>query len=176
MKLKVILALLTVSSALTGCNDNNDITAKSNEIQLIKSEENKDPQQIESSYLSFLKNMEDENVKNITSINAGSNPSDVITYLENSKQKLEQIKPLAENLNKLGYPLLIQRINNMSKEIKDAKEIVTKMESEQNTANVKYLKNTHQQQIDTFSEYQKYIQNRYDVMHKAAENYHNTWR
>ena len=132
MSLKSIIAvgaILTCSSLLWGCGNNGNSAnqaSQQNEPE-VQVESWNDPKRLEASHLEALERMEKDHIHRMVSLSAHTDGDQVMTTLERSSQKLEEMRPLAEMLQHEGHPALLQRIQDMSGDIEGSKTALTEM-------------------------------------------------
>ncbi|MCM3174247.1 hypothetical protein [Paenibacillus sp. MER 99-2] len=164
MRLKSIVAVgavLACSSLLWGCgNGNNNHTAETN--NTVQSQGFGDPKRLEASHLEALERMEKDHIHRMVSLSASTDGDKVMTTLERSSQKLEEMRPLAEMLQYGGHPALLQRIQEMSIDIQGSKSVVAQMKDHPSDGKIKLQsasKSDALHHIGSFREYHQYMQN-----------------
>ncbi|MEW4430345.1 hypothetical protein AB1I68_23030 [Paenibacillus pabuli] len=165
MSLKSIIAvgaILTCSSLLWGCGNNGNSAnqaSQQNEPE-VQVESWNDPKRLEASHLEALERMEKDHIHRMVSLSAHTDGDQVMTTLERSSQKLEEMRPLAEMLQHEGHPALLQRIQEMSGDIEGSKSALTEMKKNPGDGKVKIQssKTDALHHISSFREYHQFMQ------------------
>ncbi|PAF31271.1 hypothetical protein [Paenibacillus sp. 7516] len=165
MSLKSIIAvgaILTCSSLLWGCGNNGNSAnqaSQQNEPE-VQVESWNDPKRLEASHLEALERMEKDHIHRMVSLSARTDGDQVMTTLERSSQKLEEMRPLAEMLQHEGHPALLQRIQEMSGDIEGSKSALTEMKKNPGIGKIKIQssKTDALHHISSFREYHQYMQ------------------
>lgn len=175
MSLKRIIAigaLLACTSLVWGCgngnNSNNMPTAEQTNPGEQQSQSWGDPKRLEASHLEALERMEKDHIHRMVSLSVKTDGDQVMTTLERSSQKLEEMRPLAEMLQYEGHPALLQRIQEMSGDIEGSKNAVTEMKNNppSGTIEIQSAKTDALQHINSFRDYHEYVQDQVKVMNK----------
>ena len=98
MRLKSIIAVgavLTCSTLLWGCGNGTANNTSQQQNDTVRSESWSDPKRLEASHLEALERMEKDHIHRMVSLSASTDGDKVMTTLERSSQKLEEMHPLA---------------------------------------------------------------------------------
>ncbi|MCG7384400.1 hypothetical protein [Paenibacillus sp. ACRRY] len=171
MNLKRILAFGTIfacSALIWGCGNNNTNSASPQQNNDVQTESWSDPKRLEASHLEALERMEKDHIHRMVSLSATTDSDKVMTTLERSSQKLEEMRPLAEMLQHEGHPALLQRIQEMSGDIQGSKSVVAQMKDNQGSEKIKIQssKTDALQHISSFRDYHDYVQNQIQNMNR----------
>lgn len=175
MRLKRIVAIgaiLACTSLVWGCgngnNSNNMPTAEQSNPSEQQTRSWGDPKRLEASHLEALERMEKDHIHRMVSLSVNTDGDQVMTTLERSSQKLEEMRPLAEMLQYEGHPALLQRIQEMSGDIEGSKNAVTEMKNNPPSGKIKIqsAKTDALQHINSFRDYHEYVQGQVKVMNK----------
>ncbi|MCM3134093.1 hypothetical protein M3629_14975 [Paenibacillus polysaccharolyticus] len=175
MSLKRIVAIgaiLACTSLVWGCgngnNSNNMPTAEQTNPSGQQARSWGDPKRLEASHLEALERMEKDHIHRMVSLSVNTDGDQVMTTLERSGQKLEEMRPLAEMLQYEGHPALLQRIQEMSGNIEGSKNAVTQMKNNPPSGKIKIqsAKTDALQHINSFRDYHEYVQDQVKVMNK----------
>nr|WP_154959763.1 hypothetical protein [Paenibacillus xylanexedens] len=175
MRLKRIVAIgaiLACTSLVWGCgngnNSNNMPTAEQSNPSEQQTRSWGDPKRLEASHLEALERMEKDHIHRMVSLSVNTDGDQVMTTLERSSQKLEEMRPLAEMLQHEGHPALLQRIQEMSGDIEGSKNAVTEMKNNPPSGKIKIqsAKTDALQHINSFRDYHEYVQGQVKVMNK----------
>ncbi|MDP9702254.1 hypothetical protein [Paenibacillus polysaccharolyticus] len=175
MSLKRIVAIgaiLACTSLVWGCgngnNSNNMPTAEQTNTNEQQTRSWGDPKRLEASHLEALERMEKDHIHRMVSLSVNTDGDQVMTTLERSSQKLEEMRPLAEMLQYEGHPALLQRIQEMSGDIEGSKNAVTEMKNNPPSGKIKIqsAKTDALQHINSFRDYHEYVQGQVKVMNK----------
>ncbi|WP_145333063.1 hypothetical protein [Paenibacillus xylanexedens] len=175
MSLKRIVAIgaiLACTSLVWGCgngnNSNNMPTAEQTNPSEQQTRSWGDPKRLEASHLEALERMEKDHIHRMVSLSVNTDGDQVMTTLERSSQKLEEMRPLAEMLQYEGHPALLQRIQEMSGDIEGSKNAVTEMKNNPPSGKIKIqsAKTDALQHINSFRDYHEYVQGQVKVMNK----------
>ncbi|MBY0204636.1 MULTISPECIES: hypothetical protein [Paenibacillus] len=175
MSLKRIVAIgaiLACTSLVWGCgngnNSNNMPTAEQTNPNEQQTRSWGDPKRLEASHLEALERMEKDHIHRMVSLSVNTDGNQVMTTLERSSQKLEEMRPLAEMLQYEGHPALLQRIQEMSGDIEGSKNAVTEMKNNPPSGKIKIqsAKTDALQHINSFRDYHEYVQGQVKVMNK----------
>ncbi|KAA8783122.1 hypothetical protein ABIE27_003179 [Paenibacillus sp. 4624] len=175
MSLKRIVAIgaiLACTSLVWGCgngnNSNNMPTAEQTNPNEQQTRSWGDPKRLEASHLEALERMEKDHIHRMVSLSVNTDGDQVMTTLERSSQKLEEMRPLAEMLQYEGHPALLQRIQEMSGDIEGSKNAVTEMKNNPPSGKIKIqsAKTDALQHINSFRDYHEYVQGQVKVMNK----------
>ncbi|MCP1135753.1 hypothetical protein NKT34_20855 [Paenibacillus polysaccharolyticus] len=175
MSLKRIVAIgaiLACTSLVWGCgngnNSNNMPTAEQTNPNEQQTRSWGDPKRLEASHLEALERMEKDHIHRMVSLSVNTDGDQVMTTLERSSQKLEEMRPLAEMLQYEGHPALLQRIQEMSGDIEGSKNAVTEMKNNPPSRKIKIqsAKTDALQHINSFRDYHEYVQGQVKVMNK----------
>ncbi|SCY36725.1 hypothetical protein SAMN05720606_104149 [Paenibacillus polysaccharolyticus] len=175
MSLKRIVAIgaiLACTSLVWGCgngnNSNNMPTAEQTNPNEQQTRSWGDPKRLEASHLEALERMEKDHIHRMVSLSVNTDGDQVMTTLERSSQKLEEMRPLAEMLQYEGHPALLQRIQEMSEDIEGSKNAVTEMKNNPPSGKIKIqsAKTDALQHINSFRDYHEYVQGQVKVMNK----------
>lgn len=175
MSLKRIVAIgaiLACTSLVWGCgngnNSNNMPTAEQTNPNEQQTRSWGDPKRLEASHLEALERMEKDHIHRMVSLSVNTDGDQVMTTLERSSQKLEEMRPLAEILQYEGHPALLQRIQEMSGDIEGSKNAVTEMKNNPPSGKIKIqsAKTDALQHINSFRDYHEYVQGQVKVMNK----------
>jgi D-arabinose 1-dehydrogenase-like Zn-dependent alcohol dehydrogenase len=159
----VIGTILACTSLIWGCgngNNNTNHSAVSESRQTEQAQSWGDPKRLEASHLEALERMEKDHIHRMVSLSASTDGDQVMTTLERSSQKLEEMRPLAEMLQYEGHPTLLQRIQDMSGDIEGSKNALTQMKSTMKTGKIKIqsAKTDALQHINSFRDYHEYVE------------------
>ncbi|MDT0121119.1 hypothetical protein Q9R46_00575 [Paenibacillus sp. RRE4] len=175
MSLKRIVAIgaiLACTSLVWGCgngnNSNNMPTAEQTNPSEQQTRSWGDPKRLEASHLEALERMEKDHIHRMVSLSVNTDGDQVMTTLERSSQKLEEMRPLAEMLQYEGHPALLQRIQEMSGDIEGSKNAVTEMKNNPPSGKIKIqsAKTDALHHINSFRDYHEYVQGQVKVMNK----------
>ncbi|MGE6575749.1 MULTISPECIES: hypothetical protein [Paenibacillus] len=169
MRLKSIIAVgavLTCSSLLWGCGNSTANDASRQQNNTVRSESWGDPKRLEASHLEALERMEKDHIHRMVSLNASTDGDQVMTTLERSTQKLEEMRPLAEMLQYEGHPTLLQRIQEMAGDIQNSKTVVAKMKNMPQDGKIKIQSENSDSlhHISSFREYHQYMQGKIQML------------
>lgn len=161
MRLKSIIAVgtvLTCSTLLWGCGNAN-MNHASEQNDTVQTESWSDPKRLEASHLEALERMEKDHIHRMVSLNASMDEDKVMTTLERSTQKLEEMRPLAEMLQHEGHPTLLQRIQEMAGDIQGSKQVVAEMKKLPQDGKIKIQSENSDSlhHISSFREYHQYM-------------------
>ncbi|QOS77104.1 hypothetical protein JNUCC31_20070 [Paenibacillus sp. JNUCC31] len=176
MRLKSIIAVgtvLTCSTLLWGCGNTN-MNQASEQTDTVQSESWNDPKRLEASHLEALERMEKDHIHRMVSLNASMDGDKVMTTLERSSQKLEEMRPLAEMLQHEGHPTLLQRIQDMSGDIQGSKQVVAEMKDLPQDGKIKIQSENSDSlhHISSFRDYHQYMQEKIQTLNKAKSATH----
>ncbi|CAM4500318.1 hypothetical protein [Paenibacillus xylanexedens] len=163
MRLKRFIAVgavLTCSTLLWGCGNGTANNASQQQNDTVRSESWSDPKRLEASHLEALERMEKDHIHRMVSLSASTDGDKVITTLERSSQKLEEMRPLAEMLQHEGHPALLQRIQDMSGDIQSSKSVIAEMKNLPQDGKIKIQSENSDSlhHISSFRDYHQYIQ------------------
>lgn len=95
-KLVAIGAVLVCTSLVWGCGNGNNNTSRSAVDQPNQNEQAQswgDPKRLEASHLEALERMEKDHIHRMVSLSVSTDEDQVMTTLERSSQKLEEMRP-----------------------------------------------------------------------------------
>ncbi|CAI6081508.1 hypothetical protein PAECIP112173_03231 [Paenibacillus sp. JJ-100] len=164
-------AILACTSLVWGCGTNSgngNHTAMDQSQQTEQAQSWGDPKRLEASHLEALERMEKDHIHRMVSLSVNTDGDQVMTTLERSSQKLEEMRPLAEMLQYEGQPALLQRIQEMSGDIEGSKNAVAKMKNSTRSGKIKIQssKTDALHHISSFRDYHEYVQGQVKVMNK----------
>ncbi|MCK6077924.1 hypothetical protein [Paenibacillus silvae] len=170
-QLVVIGTIFVCISLVWGCGNGNNNTSRSAVDQPNHNEQAQswgDPKRLEASHLEALERMEKDHIHRMVSLSVSTDEDQVMTTLERSSQKLEEMRPLAEMLQYDGHPALLQRIQEMSGDIEGSKNAVAEMKSKPQSGKIKIqsAKTDALQHINSFRDYHEYVQGQVKMMNK----------
>lgn len=176
MRLKSIIAVGTVlvcSTLLWGCGNAN-MNHASQQKDTVQTESWNDPKRLEASHLEALERMEKDHIHRMVSLNASMDEDKVMTTLERSTQKLEEMRPLAEMLQHEGHPTLLQRIQEMAGDIQGSKQVVAEMKKLPQDGKIKIQSENSDSlhHISSFRDYHQYMQEKIQTLNKAKSATH----
>ncbi|UPK44923.1 hypothetical protein [Paenibacillus pabuli] len=168
MRLKSIIAVgavLACSTLLWGCGNTN-MNHSSEQKDTVQTESWRDPKRLEASHLEALERMEKDHIHRMVSLNASVDEDKVMTTLERSSQKLEEMRPLAEMLQHEGHPALLQRIQEMSGDIQSSKTVVAEMKKLPRDGKIKIQSENSDSlhHISSFRDYHQYMQEKIQTL------------
>jgi hypothetical protein len=176
MRLKSIIAVgtvLTCSTLLWGCGNAN-MNHASQQNDTVQTESWSDPKRLEASHLEALERMEKDHIHRMVSLNASMDEDKVMTTLERSTQKLEEMRPLAEMLQHEGHPTLLQRIQEMAGDIQGSKQVVAEMKKLPQDGKIKIQSENSDSlhHISSFRDYHQYMQEKIQTLNKGKSATH----
>ncbi|MEC0123403.1 hypothetical protein [Paenibacillus pabuli] len=177
MRLNSIMAVgavLACSTLLWGCGNGTANNASPQQNNSVQSESWNDPKRLEASHLEALERMEKDHIHRMVSLNASMDGDKVMTTLERSSQKLEEMRPLAEMLQHEGHPALLQRIQDMSGDIQGSKQVVAEMKNLPQDGKIKIQSENSDSlhHISSFRDYHQYIQEKIQTFNRANSDTH----
>ncbi|WP_440116726.1 hypothetical protein [Paenibacillus sp. QZ-Y1] len=177
MRLKNIIAVgavLTCSTLLWGCGTGTTNNASQQQNNTVRSESWSDPKRLEASHLEALERMEKDHIHRMVSLSASIDGDKVMTTLERSSQKLEEMRPLAEMLQHEGHPALLQRIQEMSGDIQGSKSVVAKMKNLPQDGKIKIQSENSDSlhHISSFRDYHQYMQEKIQTLNRNTTDLH----
>ncbi|MFE6074969.1 hypothetical protein ACFVQB_10885 [Paenibacillus sp. NPDC057886] len=177
MRLKSIFAIgavLAYSTLLWGCGNGTANNVPPQQNNSVRSESWSDPKRLEASHLEALERMEKDHIHRMVSLNASMDEDKVMTTLERSSQKLEEMRPLAEMLQLEGHPALLQRIQEMSGDIQGSKTVVAEMKKLPQDGKIKIQSENSDSlhHISSFRDYHQYMQEKIQTLNKAKSATH----
>jgi hypothetical protein len=118
--------------------------------------------------------MEKDHIHRMVSLNASLDGDKVMTTLERSTQKLEEMRPLAEMLQHEGHPTLLQRIQEMAGDIQNSKQVVAEMKKLPQDGKIKIQSENSDSlhHIASFRDYHQYMQEKIQTLNKAKSTTH----
>jgi hypothetical protein len=170
-RLLTVGAIVACTSLIWGCgnvSNNNKHSATEQSGQNEQTQSWGDPKRLEASHLEALERMEKDHIHRMVSLSVNTDGDQVMTTLERSGQKLEEMRPLAEMLQYEGHPALLQRIQEMSGDIEGSKNAVTEMKNNPPSGKIKIQssKTDALHHINSFRDYHEYVQGQVKVMNK----------
>ncbi|WP_434752722.1 hypothetical protein [Paenibacillus amylolyticus] len=170
-RIAAIGAILACTSLVWGCGNGNNNSNQSATDQSGQNEQIQgwgDPKRLEASHLEALERMEKDHIHRVVSLSVNTDGDQVMTTLERSSQKLEEMRPLAEMLRYEGHPALLQRIQEMSGDIEGSKNAVTEMKNNPPSGKIKIqsAKTDALHHISSFRDYHEYARDQVKVMNK----------
>jgi hypothetical protein len=176
MRLKSIFAVgavLACSTLLWGCGNGTTNNASPQQNNTVQSESWRDPKRLEASHLEALERMEKDHIHRMVSLSASTDGDKVMTTLERSSQKLEEMRPLAEMLQHEGHPTLLQRIQEMSGDIESSKTVVAEMKQLPQDGKIKIQSENSDSlhHISSFHDYHQYVQEKIQTLKKDVQTH-----
>lgn len=166
-------AVIVCCTLLWGCtNTDRSPSPLANNADVVQPEGFGDLKRLEASHLEALERMEKDHIHRMVSLSARTDEDRVMTVLDRSSQKLEEMRPLAEMLQYQGHPALLQRIQEMSSDILGSQTVLAQMKKVANDGSIKIQssKTDALQHINSFNDYHRYIREEVQTLSNKSQS------